>query len=100
MEKTYIIEYTWGLDNPIREEMEVTTPDIDYTLEQIGRNRGGIRFTSVKEKILLYIQSMRKNLKNKEIFIDEFRKKVGNDHFLYKNGEWVKVNLNRNTSPR
>lgn len=51
MDKTYIIEYTWGLDNPIREEMEVTTPDIEYTLEQIGRNRGGIRFTSVKEKI-------------------------------------------------
>tara|TARA_Y100000589_G_scaffold226259_1_gene213757 strand:- start:485 stop:652 length:168 start_codon:yes stop_codon:yes gene_type:complete len=49
-EKTkYLIEYTWGLDNPIREEMEVTTDDINWTLDQIARNRGGIRFTSVKE---------------------------------------------------
>ena len=39
-----------GLDNPIREEMEIKTNDINYSLEQIARNRGGIRFTSVKEK--------------------------------------------------
>ena len=50
MKTTYIIEFTWGLDNPIREEMEIKTNDINYSLEQIARNRGGIRFTSVKEK--------------------------------------------------
>jgi hypothetical protein len=36
---------------------------------------------------------MLKNTKNREVYIDEFRKKVGNEHFLYQNGEWVKVNL-------
>lgn len=50
MEKTYIIEFTWGFDNPMREELEVKTSDIAWTLEQIGRNRGGIVFTSVKPK--------------------------------------------------
>ena len=40
---------------------------------------------------------MWKNSNNREVFIDEFRKKVGNDHFLYKNGEWVKVQLKRST---
>lgn len=43
---------------------------------------------------------MEKNYKNKEIFINEFRKKVGNDHFLYESGKWVKVKLNSNTSSR
>lgn len=47
MKKTYIIEYTWGIDNPIHEEMEVTTDDINWSLGQIARNRGGIIFKSV-----------------------------------------------------
>tara|TARA_B100000767_G_C19298956_1_gene342699 strand:+ start:200 stop:355 length:156 start_codon:yes stop_codon:yes gene_type:complete len=50
MKKTYIIEYTWGEDNPIHEEMEITTDDINWSLGQIARNRGNIKFTSVKEK--------------------------------------------------
>jgi len=51
MKKTYIIEYTWGIDNPIHEEMEVTTDNINWSLGQIARNRGGIIFKSVVEKI-------------------------------------------------
>tara|TARA_B100000768_G_scaffold84958_1_gene80341 strand:+ start:337 stop:492 length:156 start_codon:yes stop_codon:yes gene_type:complete len=50
MKKTYLIEYTWGTDNPIHEEMEVTTDDINWSLGQIARNRSNIIFKSVVEK--------------------------------------------------
>lgn len=36
---------------------------------------------------------MWKNSKNREYFISEFRKKVGNRHFIYKSGDWVEVDL-------
>lgn len=36
---------------------------------------------------------MWKNSKNREYFISEFRKKVGNRHFIYKSGDWVEVEL-------
>ena len=50
MEKTkYIIEYTWGDSNPIHEEMEVETDDINWTVEQIGRNRQYIKFIKVEK---------------------------------------------------
>lgn len=50
VEKTkYLVEFTWGNDNPVREEMEVTTDDINWTLDQISRNRGNITFTKVLE---------------------------------------------------
>ena len=42
---------------------------------------------------------MRKNYKNKEIFISEFRKKVGNRHFIYKSGDWVEVDLGSTIQP-
>jgi len=41
---------------------------------------------------------MEKNVKEEEVYIDEFRKKVGNKHFLYENGEWVKINLSSDSS--
>ena len=44
---------------------------------------------------------MWKNSKNREVFINEFRKKVGNRHFIYQDGKWVEVELGlgkRNTS--
>ena len=41
----YLIEYTWGIDNPIHESIE--TDDIDWTLDQFARNRGGIQYTKV-----------------------------------------------------
>ena len=43
----YIIEYTWGDKNPIHEEMEVVTDNISWTLDQIARNRAGIKFVQV-----------------------------------------------------
>ena len=46
MEK-YLIEYTWGGDNPIHESVEIETDDINFTLEQFDRNRGGIQYTKV-----------------------------------------------------
>lgn len=36
---------------------------------------------------------MWKNSKNREVFINEFRKKIGNRHFLYESGEWVEIDL-------
>ena len=44
----YLIEFTWGHDNPIHEEIEVETDDINFTCEQIARNRGNIKFTKVQ----------------------------------------------------
>ena len=41
---------------------------------------------------------MTKNVEEKEVYIDEFRKKVDNEHFLYENGEWVKINLSSDSS--
>ena len=43
----YLIEYTWGGDNPIHESVEIETDDINFTLEQFARNRGGIQYTKV-----------------------------------------------------
>jgi hypothetical protein len=44
---------------------------------------------------------MWKNSKNREYFIDEFRKQVPNgkggyDYFLYESGKWVKIKLPTN----
>tara|TARA_R110002167_G_scaffold41327_6_gene126267 strand:+ start:258 stop:425 length:168 start_codon:yes stop_codon:yes gene_type:complete len=36
---------------------------------------------------------MRKNSQNRETFIDEFRKKVGNRYFLRESGKWVEISL-------
>ncbi len=46
MEK-YLIEFTWGMENPIHEELEVETDNIEYTCDQISRNRGNITFTNI-----------------------------------------------------
>ncbi len=42
---------------------------------------------------------MWKNSKNREYFISEFRKKVGNRHFIYKSGDWVEVDLGSTIQP-
>ena len=46
--KKYLIEFSWGFDNPVHEELEVKTDNLDWTLEQIARNRGGIEFKNIK----------------------------------------------------
>ena len=46
---TYLIEYTWGKDNLVHESTKITTDDINFTLEQFGRNRTGIVFTKVEK---------------------------------------------------
>jgi|TARA_B100000902_G_C26698841_1_gene616119 hypothetical protein len=43
----YLIEFTWGNNNPIHEELEVETDDIKWTCDQIARNRGNIQFTKI-----------------------------------------------------
>ena len=45
----YIVEFTWGDNNPIHEEIELKTDDINWSLDQIGRHRNGIKFTKVEK---------------------------------------------------
>ena len=47
--KKYLLEFSWGTDNPVHEEMEVEADDIAWTLDQIARNRGNIKFNKVKQ---------------------------------------------------
>ena len=49
MKQKYLIEYTWGYTNLVHEEQEVEIDDIDWTLDQIGRHRGGIQFLKVQK---------------------------------------------------
>ena len=49
MKQKYLIEYTWGYTNLVHEEQEVETDDIDWTLDQIDRHRGGIQFLKVQK---------------------------------------------------
>lgn len=46
---TYLIEFTWGLDNSIKEEKQITTDDLDFTLDQLGRHRNNIQFIKIKQ---------------------------------------------------
>jgi hypothetical protein len=36
---------------------------------------------------------MEKEVEEKEVYINEFRKKIGNRHFLYMSGEWKQIKL-------
>ena len=45
----YIVEFTWGDNNPIHEEIELETDDINWSLDQIGRHRNSIKFTKVEK---------------------------------------------------
>jgi len=47
MKKTYLLEYTWGENNLIHEEIEIKTDDINWTMDQISRHRNNIKFTKV-----------------------------------------------------
>jgi hypothetical protein len=50
MEKEkYMIEFTWGDNNPIHEEMEIETDNINWSLDQIGIHRNCIKFTKVEK---------------------------------------------------
>jgi|TARA_B100000424_G_scaffold224204_1_gene184000 hypothetical protein len=49
MKQKYLIEYTWGYTMCQHEEQEIETDDIDWTLDQIGRHRGGIQFLKVQK---------------------------------------------------
>jgi hypothetical protein len=43
----YLLEYTWGENNPMHEEIEIETDDINWTMDQISRHRNNIKFTKV-----------------------------------------------------
>ena len=36
---------------------------------------------------------MTKEVEEKEVYINEFRKKIGDRHFLYMSGEWKQIKL-------
>ena len=35
MKSKYLLEYTWGIDNPVHEEQEIETDNIGWSLDQI-----------------------------------------------------------------
>ena len=46
----YLIEYKWGFNEPqVKESQEITTDDLEFTLDQIGRHRGNITFTKIEK---------------------------------------------------
>lgn len=49
MKSKYLLEYTWGIDNPVYEEQEIETDNIGWSLDQIARHRGNIKFIKVQK---------------------------------------------------
>ena len=49
MKKKYLLEYTWGHSDLVHEEQEVETDDINWTLDQVARHRGNIKFIKVEQ---------------------------------------------------
>ena len=47
MKTKYLIEYTWGINNPIHSEITLETENIDWSLKQFGRHRNNIKYIKV-----------------------------------------------------
>ena len=44
----YLLEFEWGNEIPVKESIEIETDDLNWTIEQIQRHRGGFTLTKLK----------------------------------------------------